>query len=360
MTLAPGSTIGILGGGQLGRMLAMAAARLGLHVHIYCEKPNAPAFEVASRHTVAPFEDLAALRAFAETCDVITYEFENVPLSTADAVADMRPLNPPRRALQVAQDRVDEKRFLASIGVPVAPFAAIDGPADFAAAIAVTGERALLKTRRLGYDGKGQMRINAADELAAAFRHVGGRPAILERLIGFEREVSALVVCGADGRQACYDVPENNHDGGILRRSTVPAAISPALAGEACRIARHVADALAYRGVLAVEFFVTDGNDAPPLIVNEIAPRVHNSGHWTMDACLIDQFENHIRAIAGWPLGSTQRHSDVTMTNILGDMALDWHQLAGEPLSALHLYGKEGIAPGRKLGHLNRLRSTAG
>lgn len=358
--LPPGSTIGIVGGGQLGRMLAIAAARLGFHTHIYCEKPNACAFQVASRHTVAPFADLDALAAFAGSCDVVTYEFENVPLATADAVADIRPLYPTRRALEVAQDRVVEKSFMRDLGVAVAPFAAIDSPADFAAALAITGEKALLKTRRLGYDGKGQVRIDTGAELVAAFDRLGRQPACLERLIPFEKELSVLVACGADGLRLCYDCPENFHDGGILRRSAVPADIPPAVEDHACTIAGRIAQALDYRGVLAVEFFWTGSSDAPSLLVNEIAPRVHNSGHWTMDACVVDQFENHIRAIAGWPLGSTRRHSDCEMINILGDMALDWQRYAGrfgdECDNVLHLYGKEGIASGRKLGHVNRVK----
>ena len=353
--LPPGSTIGVLGGGQLGRMLAMAAARLGFHVHVYCPRDNAPAFEVAARHTVAEFDDADALQRFADDCDVVTFEFENIPLAAADKIAATTPLYPPRKALEMTQDRAVEKRFLDEIGVNIAPWAEVDGPDDLAKALAKTGAPALLKTRRLGYDGKGQTPVRADTDPDAAFAQINDAPAILEKKISFEREISVLLARSGNEGSWCYDLPENVHQDGILNSSSVPADLPAPLADMAREVATEIAVSLDYRGVMAVEFFVTDGRDAPTLIVNEIAPRVHNSGHWTLDACFTDQFENHIRAVAGWPLGAMERHSDAVMTNLLGDMVRNWPTIAAEPGVRLHLYGKEDIQPGRKLGHMTRL-----
>lgn len=353
--LPPGSTIGILGGGQLGRMLSLAAARLGLKCHIYSDVPG-PACDFAAASTIAPFEDTAKVRAFAETVDAITYEFENVPLEAAAAAEAVVPVRPGPKALEVAQDRLVEKSFIRDLGIPVAPFAAVDGAASFAAAAAAIGDAGILKTRRLGYDGKGQVRIGSASELPAAFDDLKGVPSILEGLVPFAFEVSVIVVRGISGEIRFYDVPLNTHKDGILDTSTVPSPISEAHAARAKELAAGIAEALGYVGVLAVEMFYLGPDAAEPLVVNEIAPRVHNSGHWTLDACLVSQFENQMRAVAGWPLGSTERHSDVTMTNLIGSDVDRWEALAAEPGTAVHLYGKPEARPGRKMGHVNRIK----
>ncbi|WP_333795287.1 5-(carboxyamino)imidazole ribonucleotide synthase [Hyphomicrobium sp.] len=352
--LPPGSTIGILGGGQLGRMLALAAARLGLKAHVYTDVPGG-ACEVAAAATVAPFEDTARIRAFAENVDVVTYEFENVPLQAAAAAELAAPVRPGSKALAVAQDRLEEKTFISGLGIPVAPFAAVDGESSFDAAMCTIGPAGILKTRRLGYDGKGQVRIKSAGELVPAFESLGRAPSVLEGFVPFAFEVSVLVVRALSGETRFYDIPLNTHRNGILDTSTVPSPLPHEHAARAREIAGAIATALDYVGVLGVEmFYVPDGTE--PLVVNEIAPRVHNSGHWTMDACLVSQFENHIRAVAGWPLGETDRHSDVTMTNLIGDDVDQWPALAAEAGVALHLYGKPEARPGRKMGHVNRLR----
>ena len=352
--LSPGSTIGILGGGQLGRMLSLAAAQLGLKCHIYSDVPGG-ACDVAAASTIGPFEDTARIRAFAEGVDVVTYEFENVPLEAAAAAEAVAPVRPGPKALAVAQDRLEEKTFISGLGIPVAPFAAVDGEASFAAAVRAIGEAGILKTRRLGYDGKGQVRIKSAAELAPAFDALKGAPSVLEGLVPFAYEVSVLVVRALSGETRFYDIPLNTHKNGILDTSTVPSPLPAADARRAQEIAGALAEALGYVGVLGVEmFYVPDARER--LVVNEIAPRVHNSGHWTMDACIVSQFENHMRAVAGWPLGPTDRHSDVSMTNLIGADVDQWPALAAEPNAALHLYGKPEARPGRKMGHVNRLR----
>jgi len=352
--LPPGSTIGILGGGQLGRMLSLAAARLGLKCHIYSDVPGG-ACDVAAASTIGPFEDTARIRAFAEGVDVVTYEFENVPLAAAAAAEAAAPVRPGPKALAVSQDRLEEKTFISGLGIPVAPFATIDGEASFAAAVRAIGEAGILKTRRLGYDGKGQVRIKSAAELGPAFDALKGAPSVLEGLVPFAYEVSVLVVRALSGETRFYDIPLNTHKNGILDTSTVPSPLPAADVRRAQEIAGAIADALGYVGVLGVEMFhVPDAQER--LVVNEIAPRVHNSGHWTMDACLVSQFENHMRAVAGWPLGPTERHSDVTMTNLIGADVDQWPALAAEANAALHLYGKPEARPGRKMGHVNRLR----
>jgi len=354
--LPPGSTIGILGCGQLGRMLAVAAARLGFKTHVYCPE-SGPAFDVATRTTKAAFEDHAALAAFAQAVDAVTYEFENVSLATVRHLAQRVPVRPSARALEVAQDRLAEKEFVAALAIPVAPFQAVDRPEELAGALARLGGPAILKTRRLGYDGKGQARLEPGDDIAAAWGAVGPGPCVLERQIVFACEVSALIVRSGDGALAAYDCPANTHENGILRRSVVPSGLPEADLAQAREIAGRIAAALDYVGVLAVEMFHL-GPDAPAagrLIVNEIAPRVHNSGHWTIDACGVSQFESHIRAVAGWPLGGTARHSDAEMVNLIGSEALDWQRLAAEPSLCLHLYGKHQAREGRKMGHVTRL-----
>jgi 5-(carboxyamino)imidazole ribonucleotide synthase len=354
--LLPGSTIGILGSGQLGRMLAMAAARLGLKTHIYCEE-SGPAFDVAFRTTKASFDDGAALARFADEVGVVTYEFENVPIAAARRLAERVAVHPNARALEVAQDRLAEKQFIAGLGIPVAPFAAVNGADELAAAIERLGGQSILKTRRLGYDGKGQVSIEPGTSATVAWDAIGGKPCVLEQRVAFAFEVSALIVRSSTGALAIYDCPRNTHAGGILRRSVVPSGLPAQDLARAQHIASAIATALDYVGVLAVEMFYL-GPDAPEggrLMVNEIAPRVHNSGHWTIEACAVSQFENHMRAVAGWPLGSTGRHSNAEMVNLIGADALAWETLAGEPGACLHLYGKREARPGRKMGHVTRL-----
>jgi 5-(carboxyamino)imidazole ribonucleotide synthase len=357
--LPPNSVIGILGGGQLGRMLTLAAARLGFRCHIFAPEPECPAFQVAAGTTCAAYTDSKALEAFAAAVDVVTYEFENVPAETAAILGRLKPLAPGAEALATSQDRLTEKTFLARLGLATAPFADVDGPMGLDKAVARIGLPAILKTRRFGYDGKGQITITEETALAAAWAAIGDRPAILEGLVDFEKEVSVIAARAWDGATAVYDVPENRHANHILRESIVPAAIAPATAAAAREIARRITAALDYVGVIGIELFLArEGTEK--LIVNEIAPRVHNSGHWTMDACVVSQFEQHIRAVAGWPLGSPERHSDVVMTNLLGDEAQDWRKLAQEPHAGLHLYGKTKSPPGRKMGHINRLTPRQG
>jgi 5-(carboxyamino)imidazole ribonucleotide synthase len=353
--LPPNSTIGILGGGQLGRMLALAAARLGLKCHIFAPEAESPAFQVAAHHSCAAYADRKALESFANAVDVVTYEFENVPAETADILGRLKPLAPGAEALAISQDRLAEKTFLTKIGLATAPFAAVDDKQGLEKAAAKIGPPAILKTRRFGYDGKGQAAITAATPLDAAWAAIGGKPAILEGFIDFEKEVSIIAARGWDGSIAVYDVPENRHANHILRESIVPAQIAPQTAMAARDIAARITGALDYVGIIGVELFLARKKGGETLIVNEIAPRVHNSGHWTMDACVVSQFEQHIRAVAGWPLANTERHSDVIMTNLLGEEVENWRNLAREPHAGLHLYGKAESRPGRKMGHINRL-----
>jgi len=353
--LPPGSTIGILGGGQLGRMLSMAAAKLGLRTHIYCNEPKCPAFDVAAQRTVGDYTDVERLEAFAGTVDAVTYEFENVPVEAARHLAELVPVRPGPRALEIAQDRLREKRFISELGVQVAPFAQVDTAQDLSAALDRFGGPCILKTRRFGYDGKGQVSIAPEEDPGQALAAIGHAPAILEQRLSFMCEVSVLVVRGSDGQIGFYDVPQNTHSGGILRRSVVPPPLGGGEQDLARRMAQMIAEALDYVGVLAVEMFYMGAGSSEPLYVNEIAPRVHNSGHWTMDACPVSQFENHIRAVAGWPLGSTERHSDVEMLNLIGKDIEAWKALAAEPRTLVHLYGKREPREGRKMGHINRL-----
>lgn len=350
--LAPGATIGILGGGQLGRMLALAAARLGLRSHVFCPEADSPAAQVTARATVAAYDDAAALAAFAAAVDVVTYEFENIPLETVAFLAERVVVRPDATALATTQDRLAEKRFLNGLGIATASFAAAEDPAMLRAALAEMPARAVLKARRFGYDGKAQAMIARPEEAEAAWRAVGGAPAIVEAFVPFAREVSVLIARGADGASACYDVTENAHRHHVLHRSRAPAPIAPALAAQAQAMAARIVAALDYVGVMGVEMFVTaeDG-----LLVNELAPRVHNSGHWTLDACLVSQFEQHVRAIAGWPLGTPARHSDAVMENLLGAEVEDWPRLAATAGMAVHIYGKSEARPGRKMGHVTRL-----
>jgi 5-(carboxyamino)imidazole ribonucleotide synthase len=351
--LAPGSTIGILGGGQLGRMLAMAAARLGFDCHIYTPEADSCAARVSARETVAAYEDERALAAFAKSVHAITYEFENVPAATAAALeASGAPVFPGAKSLAVAQDRVVEKEFFASIGAATAPFARVDSRSDLDNALKRIGAPAILKTRRLGYDGKGQARIASLADVEAAYAAIAAAPAILEGMVNFEREISVIAARGQDGAFAAFDVCENEHDGGILALTRAPARIDASVAEKAIAATRILMDALNHVGVLAVEFFLLpDG----ALLANEFAPRVHNSGHWTEDACLTSQFEQHIRAIAGWPLGPTTRFADAEMHNLIGDDVALWAHYAADPQARLHLYGKGEARAGRKMGHVNRI-----
>jgi len=350
----PGMTIGILGGGQLGRMLALAAAELGLSCHIFCPDPQSPAFAVSARRTIAPYEDEAALDAFAQSVSVVTFEFENVPAKTAEFLAARAPVFPSPRALALAQDRLAEKRLMDDLGIPVAPYTEVDALTDIYSALAKTGRPAVLKTRRFGYDGKGQTVIRAGDDPVAAWRIVGERPSLLEALVPFDKEVSVVLARDRNGSLRPYDLAENEHHAGILRQTKVPASVTDEVMEEATEIATKIAAALNYVGVLAVEMFFVEAG-APRLLVNEIAPRVHNSGHWTQDGCLVSQFEQHIRAVAGWSLGDPTRHSDVIMTNLIGDEADAWRMLAAEPDAGVHLYGKAETRPERKMGHVNRV-----
>ncbi|SCM78692.1 N5-carboxyaminoimidazole ribonucleotide synthase [uncultured Pleomorphomonas sp.] len=353
--LPPGSVIGMLGGGQLGRMMALAAARLGLSVHVYCPDPDSPAFDVARAHTVAGYDDEAALAAFADRCDVVTYEFENVPARAAEVIAQRTLLRPGALALATSQDRLVEKTFLRKVGAEVAAFAPIDRAADVDAAIAVTGLPAIVKTRRFGYDGKGQRKVESREALAAAVTELGGADLILEALVPFELEVSAIVVRGADGAAAVYDIGENSHADHILKQTRVPARIGAETAAAAAALGRRIADALDYVGVLGVELFVVRDDGGERLVVNEMAPRVHNSGHWTEDGAVTSQFENHVRAIAGWPIGSVATIAPTVMENLIGAEADAWAAIAADPGARLHLYGKAESRPGRKMGHVNRV-----
>jgi len=355
--LPPGSTIGILGGGQLGRMLAMAGARLGLKSHIYCPDADSPAFQVADGHTIAAYEDEAALEAFAASVDAVTYEFENVPATTAEILARHKPLRPGARALAVSQDRLTEKTFMRDLGIATAPFADVASLEDLKAALADIGTPSILKTRRFGYDGKGQTRIDASNDAAAAWQAVGETPSILEGFVDFEAEISVIVARDTDGHVAAYDPARNAHRNHILDTSTVPSGYDATVETEARALAEKIATKLDYVGVMGVELFVT--STTRKLVVNEIAPRVHNSGHWTTEACAVSQFEQHMRAVAGWPLASPARHSNAVMTNLIGDDVNDWLSLAREPQAGLHLYGKGDARPGRKMGHITRISPKA-
>ena len=342
--LPTGATIGILGGGQLGRMLSMAAARLGLKTHIFEPGANPPAGDVAAFVTTADYTDLAALTAFRDSVDVVTYEFENIPAEALDVLTNV---HPGRNALAVSQDRVTEKDFLSGLGLKVAPYATVDSLADLQAALETIGTPAILKTRRFGYDGKGQVRITDPAQASEAFAALNGAPAVLEGFVNFTSEVSVIAARGADGAVVCYDPGENVHKDGILDTTTVPATLPASQQMDAVLLAGKILNALEYVGVMGVELFVTPQG----LIVNEIAPRVHNSGHWTQNGCLIDQFEQHIRAVAGWPLGDGQRHSDVVMTNLIGEDVIGITSAD----AGVHLYGKADVKAGRKMGHVNRI-----
>jgi 5-(carboxyamino)imidazole ribonucleotide synthase len=351
--LAPGSTIGILGGGQLGRMLATAAARLGYRCHIYAPPGDNVACDVAANSTIAAYDDLEALKAFATVCDVITFEFENVPVAPLKSIEHAVPVHPPLRALEVAQDRVEEKQFVRQLGGQTAAFAVARSEIEVEEAVGSVGTPCILKTIRMGYDGKGQVRVSKHSELASAWRRAGGQSLIAEALVGFDAEFSVILVRGADGEISFWDSTRNVHEDGILATSSLPAG--PLIESQqpaARKMAAAVADALDYVGVFTAEFFAS--GDGP--LFNEIAPRVHNSGHWTIEGAETSQFENHIRAICGLPLGSTATVAErVEMLNLVGDNGARYQHHLADPSAHLHLYGKAEARPGRKMGHVTRL-----
>ncbi len=348
----PGGTVGILGGGQLGRMLAMAAARLGIKAHIYAPERDSPAFDVASAFTCAAYDDREALAAFAASVQAVTTEFENVPAQTLAILDEWAPVRPGARAVAIAQDRILEKDFINRVGAPTAAYRKVDSLEDLKKALAEIGTPAILKTRRFGYDGKGQVRIKTPGDAEAAFAALKGAQAILEGFVPFAFEVSLVAARGARGEIRHYDLTENRHDNGILRESRTPARGGSALTAVAADMARRILEGLDYVGVMGIEFFALDDGR---LVVNEIAPRVHNTGHWTIEACAVNQFEQQIRAVAGWPLGDPSRHANAVMTNLIGDEIDAWPNLAAEPHTALHLYGKSEARPGRKMGHATRI-----
>ncbi len=350
--LDTGATIGILGGGQLGRMLALAAARLGFRGHVFAPSPDSPAFDVVHRATCADYTDMQALDRFAEDADVVTYEFENVPAATATFLAARVPVLPDPQVLATTQDRLVEKNFIAGLGISTAAYAAVSGPNELTAALDRVGRPAVLKTRRFGYDGKGQAAIRNGTDPHAAWREVGGQPSILEAFVPFAREISVIAARAGDGAVECFDVTENEHREHILKVSRVPADIPADTAQKARQIAETIARKFAYVGVLAVEMFVLREG---ALLVNEIAPRVHNSGHWTLDGASVSQFEQHVRAVAGWPLGKPTRRGRAEMTNLLGNEVDDYRTWLTVPGAAVHLYGKAGVRPGRKMGHVTRI-----
>jgi 5-(carboxyamino)imidazole ribonucleotide synthase len=351
--LPPGSTIGILGGGQLGRMLALAAARLGFDTLILSPEPDSIAGRVATHTIVAPYDDRDALEAVAQMASLVTFEFENVPAPVVEILnAQGVEVAPGALALATAQDRVVEKTFLNDCGAPTVAFAAIDDLEGLKEALDQLGAPSLLKTRREGYDGKGQTWVECHADAAAAWDRIGRAPAILEAPADFTRELSVIAARSRTGDVVCYPVGENHHQGGILRRTRAPAALDSAARGQAETIAARVLTRLDYVGVMGVELFeLKDGR----LLVNEFAPRVHNSGHWTLDGCEVDQFEQHIRAIAGWPLGPVTPLALVEMENLIGEEIDTWPRLAAEPEARLWHYGKAEARPGRKMGHVNRL-----
>lgn len=352
--LKTGATIGILGGGQLGRMLSVAASRLGFKTCIFEPGGDCPASHVANYHFQKGYDDAEALEAFAKACDVITYEFENIPAEALDVIEAITPIHPNREALATSQDRFFEKNFLTRIGLKTAPFSAVETADDLELAIDQIGTPAILKTGRLGYDGKGQSRLMSPDDAEQALADMAGAPSLLEGFIDFSHEVSVIGTRGADGAISCFDPGENVHQSGILHTTTVPAKLTPAQRTDAVLLTANILNALDYVGTMGVELFVTPQG----LIVNEIAPRVHNSGHWTQAGCAIDQFEQHIRAIAGWPLGDGSRHSNVVMENLIGSDVERLPDIAKTD-TAIHLYGKAEAKPGRKMGHINTVTGPA-
>lgn len=356
--LAPGSTIGIMGGGQLGRMAALAAAALGYRVHVFAPDADGPAAEVSATATVAAYDDEAALTRFADAVDVVTFEFENIPAPSVALLAERVAVRPSWTVLDTAQDRLTEKQFINDAGIGTAPFAPVDDEDSLKAAWERIGAPSVLKTRRMGYDGKGQVMLKAGEasslgDLAAAWEQLGRASSILEGFVDFEREISVIVARSPSGETASFEPVDNIHEHHILKFTDAPSTVPAAVAREAERVALRIADAIALEGMLAVEMFVTrDGK----VLVNELAPRPHNSGHWTIDACVTSQFEQFIRAVCDLPLGNPARLVDARMENLLGDDIERWAGILAEPNAKLHLYGKGEARPGRKMGHVTRLK----
>ena len=353
--LPPGHTIGILGGGQLGKMLALAAAQLGLRAHIYCPQNYAPAFDVSAFKTVADYDNMPALRQFAQSVDVVTIEFENIPAETLAEISKYSEIAPNADALAIVQDRLLEKNMVRQSGIDVTPFEPVPSRDELELALEKIGMPAILKTRRLGYDGKGQQKIDSTTDLDQVYASFENQALILEAYVPFELEFSVVLVRSRDGDILEYTPSENIHKNHILSRTIVPANLPDATLEIARSIARQIGRELNFVGVLAVEMFYLKASGKKQILVNEIAPRVHNSGHWTIDACTVSQFENHIRAVAGWPLGSTVRHSDAEMINLLGSDVEAWQKIAGNKTVALHIYNKGEAIAGRKMGHATRL-----
>jgi 5-(carboxyamino)imidazole ribonucleotide synthase len=354
--LKPGATIGILGGGQLARMLAIAAAPLGLKCHVYSPEKDSCAFDVVHTGTLAEYEDESALAAFAKAVDVVTYEFENVPAKTAALLSRHVRVLPDPHVLETTQDRLAEKNFVTGLKIATAPYAPVHSAMQLAQGLEKVGIPAVLKTNRMGYDGKGQRKIEKTTEANEAWRSLKNVPCILEGFVKFQREVSVIAARGADGSVECFEVTENVHRDHILHTSTVPAKVTPALATEAKRVATKIVNAFGYVGVMGVEMFVVRKGREEHVLVNELAPRVHNSGHWTIDGATVSQFEQHIRAVAGWPLAKPKRlGARVEMTNLIGDEILGHERWLTAPNTALHIYGKGKPSPGRKMGHVTRV-----
>ncbi|MEM8949692.1 MAG: 5-(carboxyamino)imidazole ribonucleotide synthase [Pseudomonadota bacterium] len=353
--IGPNGTIGIVGGGQLGRMIGMAASRLGYRVHVFTDQADSSAAQITNRVTVAAYDDLDAMRRFADAVDVVTIEFENLPVDGLRAIAGDVPVHPSPEALAICQDRLTEKTFLRGLDVPTAPFAGVSSATDLESALAAIGSPAVLKTRRMGYDGKGQMRLEHGADPEAVWNELGGQDAVLEGFVTFERELSVIVARGTDGEKAAYVPVENLHENHILSKTIAPALMPDDQAKAAEMLALRIAEGLDLVGLLAVEMFQTSDGQ---ILVNELAPRPHNSGHWTIDACLVSQFEQTVRAITGLPLGSPERFSDAVMDNLLGEAAESWSDLIQRPNARLHLYGKMPIKPGRKHGHVTTLCPT--
>ncbi len=351
--LPPNATIGIVGGGQLGRMSALAAARLGYRAHILTPEADSPAAQVAAGTTIGSYDDPDALRAFAAAADVITFEFENVSAVGLDLLSSLRPVHPAPAILRLSQERVTEKSFINGAGAPTGAWAPVNTPDELERALGLLGMPAVLKTTRLGYDGRGQAIVRTPEEAHAAYGRLAPAPFILEAFVDFACEISVVVARGQDGRIVAYDPVENRHRNHILDLTLAPAQITQELALQAAGIATDLAHCVGLVGVLAVEMFV--GRDGG-LLVNELAPRPHNSGHWTIDACPASQFEMHVRAVAGLPLPAAVRHSDAVMKNLVGpdDLAL-WPRILAAPGLIPHLYGKAEARPGRKMGHVTRL-----
>ena len=351
-TLISGSTIGILGGGQLGQMLSMAAARLGFKTHIFEPSENPPASNVASKFTRAEYDDYDALKQFASSVDVVTYEFENIPTAALDIIETQSEIFPNREALKISQDRLIEKEFINKLGFKTASFCEVNSIEELIHAINQIGAPSILKTRRFGYDGKGQVKVQPSSKPEEIWKNLGEKALILEGFINFSSEFSVIGSRSKDGQISCFDPGENVHKDGILRTTTVPAHLTNQQKTEAVLITAKILETLKYVGVIGIEFFLEKNS----LVINEFAPRVHNSGHWTQNGCTVDQFEQHIRAITGWKLGNAERHSDVIMENLIGDEIYKTNQLVEDGSIALHLYGKADVNPGRKMGHFNQIK----